>query len=456
MAILICIVLLATYKPQAKYNKGMLFAVTLPAHAVDHPDIGLIQRKFNERLLRVSLLMIVLFVPCVLLYKAAAYQTIYFLVWLAAFIYTTITPFRKAFRDTLALKRQQMWFVGEKRVVRTDLRVARLKNERAASPWLFLIPFAFGGGLLLWAAQEDAQLVYTAAGAPVLTVLFWLISLFARKMKAKVYSGNSEVNVSLNQANRRIFSLLWLNVAIVENVHFLLVCLWLRNGNEQMNGIWLSLTLVFAIIPVCMVVYAYRKFAQLEQEVLALDDKIVYTDDDEYWANGFTYHNPNDASVFVTKRIGIGETINTATLAGKLIMWGGGVLMAGVILGVSFMLVRSELISPSLTLTSGQRVEIDYPMYSFDFSISDIEELALVNAIPSGTRVNGEATGQNMRGHFRLKELGKSRLYVVRNNPPYIRIKLPDVYVFYNDEDPELTRQIFDQIQKLTNRRILE
>jgi len=37
---LICyIVVLATYKPQAKYNKGMLFAVTLPANVVDHSDI---------------------------------------------------------------------------------------------------------------------------------------------------------------------------------------------------------------------------------------------------------------------------------------------------------------------------------------------------------------------------------------------------------------------------------
>lgn len=175
---------------------------------------------------------------------------------------------------------------------------------------------------------------------------------------------------------------------------------------------------------------------------------MIYTDDDEYWANGISYHNSNDTSIFVTKRIGIGETVNTATWVGKLFVWGSIGLTAVFIIGVSFMLIRSELTSPTLSITSEYQVEINYPMYSFDFNIADIEQLTLVDSIPSGMKTNGEATAKYSRGHFRLKEIGKTRLYIYKNNPPYIRFKLEDVYIFYNEKDPLLTEQLFEQLQK--------
>jgi hypothetical protein len=298
---LICyIVLLATYKPQAKYNKGMLFAVILPAHVMDHEEIRNIQTRFNRQLTRASLWMLVFLVPFVLLHAWFAYQVIYFFIWLFTFFVVMVVPFRHAFRDTLALKREQEWFVGTKRDIEGDL-------------------------------QSDLS--------------------------------------------------------------------------------------------------------------------SIYTDDDEYWGNGFTYHNPHDKRIMVTKRVGIGETVNTATLVGKMIVWGTVGLTVLVIVGVSFMLIRSELTSPTLTITPEHTIEIDYPMYSYEFNIADIEQITLVDQVPSGTKTNGEATDQVARGHFRLKELGKTRLYIFKKNPPYIRIKLENAYIFFNEKDPHLTEQLFEQLQ---------
>ncbi|MCJ8012155.1 DUF5808 domain-containing protein [Paenibacillus sp. KQZ6P-2] len=96
-----------------------------------------------------------------------------------------------------------------------------------------------------------------------------------------------------------------------------------------MDGVWLTLVVLFT-------------------EVLSQDGKVVYTDDDEYWVNGFTYHNPNDKRIFVPKRVGIGDTVNTATLGGKMIICGTVFIVAVIVIGVSFMLIRSELTSPEL------------------------------------------------------------------------------------------------------------
>ena len=289
---LICyIVMAATYMPQAKYKNGMLFAIALPAHAFEHEEIRAIQVRFKKQYKQVNIALVVLIIPFVLLYAQFAYQFIYYCLWFTALCVAMVVPFRRAFRDTLALKREQGWFVGK-----------------------------------------------------------------------------------------------------------------------------------------------------------APDGTTVESDGDEYWANGFTYHNPNDKRLMVPKRIGIGEAINTGTQAGKNILWGSLVLTAAIIIGVSFMVIRSDMTTPMLIIAPDQRIEIKYPMYSFDFNAADIEEITLVDEIPSGLKANGEATNKYARGHFRLKELGRARLYVFKQNPPYIRIKLDDVYIFYNDADPLVTKQLHEQL----------
>ncbi|KOR76659.1 DUF5808 domain-containing protein [Paenibacillus solani] len=449
-AIICYVALLATYKPQAKYKNGMLFSVTLPEHAMEHEGIRNIQTQFNKRMNQTSLGVLLTYIPFFVLRPWFAYQTIYFLLWLMVFMVMMVLPFRKAFRQTMALKREEDWFVGSKRMILGDLRVAQMKNQRSASPWLFLIPAVMSIALMRWAVSKDSQLWGLAVAGMAMTVLFFLILLAMRRTKAKVYSMDSEVNLVLNQAKRRAVSYLWLFMAILENVFFLLVFLSIMNENPSMNGVWLTITLLFTAIPVGLVIAVYHRIQSREREILESDGKTIYTDEDEYWASGITYHNPNDKSILVTKRVGIGETINTGTLVGKIIAWGTVALLAAVIFGTSFLMIRSELTSPELTVNTDHQVEIQYPMYSYSFDMVDIRQLSLVDSVPSGSKTNGESTNKYARGHFRLKDIGKSRLYLYKNNPPYIQFKLDDGYIFYNEEDPAKTKELYEELREMT------
>ncbi|WP_068613278.1 DUF5808 domain-containing protein [Paenibacillus tuaregi] len=442
----------ATYKPQAKYKNGMLFAVTLPPHALECPEIEAVRASFGKRYARNSIWMIAGLVPFVFMFNLVFYQVLYFFIWFSLFFFLMGAPFRRAFRETLALKRKHEWFVGEKKVILGDLRTTRLKNQRSAPLWLYIIPFAMGAALLLVGLCKDTQLVSVLSGGIVITGLFLLISVLSRRTKAKVYSENSEVNLALNQARRRALSYLWILLAVAENIHFLLIYLLLANTNEAMEGFWITLIVLATLVPVGLLVYVYRRIQKQEEEVLSQDGKVIRTDDDEYWANGIIYHNPYDKSVFVTKRVGIGDTVNTATVAGKLIVWGSAGLLAVVVLGVSLMMILSELNPPVLSIKPDREVEISYPLYSFDFNLSEVEQLDLVEHMPTGSRTNGEATEQHARGYFHLKGIGKARLYVYRENPPYIRIKLKDTYVFYNEKDPLRTKELFGQLQEKLGR----
>ena len=95
-----------------------------------------------------------------------------------------------------------------------------------------------------------------------------------------------------------------------------------------------------------------------------------------------------------------------------------------------------------------EQVEIHYPMYNYAFAIDEIEALSLVEEIPSGLRLNGEATDRYARGIFRLRELGKARLYIFKAHPPYLQIKLPDLYIYYNDENPQQTERWYNILQQ--------
>ncbi|MBD3921365.1 hypothetical protein H8B09_21530 [Paenibacillus sp. PR3] len=447
--IILCyIVMLAVYWPQARYAKGMLFAITLPEHVMDDSNIQSIQLRFKKRFVQVSLWMTLLLIPFIVSYNWIAYQTLYYFAWLTAFFIVMAVPFRRAFRETLALKREKEWFVGKKRVITTDLRAAYLKNKHMAPAWLFAIPFALSIGLMLWGMRMDASMLSVTLSGLFITALLWFISIQARRVKSKVYSANSEVNVSLNQANRRSLSYLWLTVAVIENVHFLVLAMLVHADDSASFGVWLTMSILLAAIPILWIWQVYRTISERERELLALDDKPIYTDDDEYWANGFTYHNPMDRSVMVEKRVGIGMTINTGTTAGKIMMWGMFGLIFAVIAGACFIVVRAEFTAPSLVVTAEHRVKIDYPMYSYSFNADDIKQMTLIERVPSGMKTEGEATNKYARGHFSLKELGKTRLYIFKNNPPYIQIKLADGYIIYNDKDPMVTERLYEEIRQ--------
>ncbi|MFB9329234.1 DUF5808 domain-containing protein [Paenibacillus aurantiacus] len=443
---LICYVALTgAYKTQASFKNGMLFAVSLPPAAKEDAEVKAVQLAFYRRFRTYSLWLAVGFAPVALLIPWTAYQVVYFLLWIGVFMAAMVMPFRQAFRDTLALKRRNDWFVGAKRAIQSDLRAARLKNGRSAPLWLFAVPFIIGTGALIHAMRTNSQLIALASIGIVATLIMIAIALQMRRSKAKVYSMNSDTNVLLNQERRRTLSYLWLNLAVVESVHGWII--YLLIAANRVGDWWVALMLLFAAIPLALTYAAYRKLRRLEHDILVNDGSLVYTDDDEYWGNGFTYHNPDDRRVFVEKRIGVGFTVNTGTPVGKALAWGTAGLTAAVILVVSFMLIRAELTSPVMTITADQRVEIAYPMYSYDFKLSDVEQLELVDDVPDGMKTNGEATGRFSRGHFRLNGLGKARLYVFNDNPPYIRMKLNDTYIYYNEEDPARTKAQFDELK---------
>ncbi|MCR8658490.1 DUF5808 domain-containing protein [Paenibacillus endoradicis] len=229
---------------------------------------------------------------------------------------------------------------------------------------------------------------------------------------------------------------------------------------------WTTFQLLYYIWWLIVIIFWLTKpFRQSLQATMALKEEhewyvkpkqevngqLVDDDGDEYWSNGFTYHNTNDRRVLVPKRIGIGETINTATRTGKIIMRSTISITLLSFIFISFMLIRSEFNSPILEILEGDTIAINYPMYSTNMFVEDIVDISLVNDYPKVKKINGEATKNFLRGQFNSSDLGKIKMYIFKNNPPYIEIQLKSGYVFYNDQDPEMTKQWYEELLLLHN-----
>lgn len=181
----------------------------------------------------------------------------------------------------------------------------------------------------------------------------------------------------------------------------------------------------------------------LKHHFIDSDTEEIYVDDDEYWIKGY-YYNSFDKRTMIEKRVGFGTTLNMAAKGSKLFNICIISFITVVLGGVFLLLVSLDFTTFQLSVHD-DKVGIKASMYSYEFNIGDIEDISLIEALPAkGTRTNGAATDSYMLGNFNLSGTGKAKVYVYRNNPPYIKIKLRNLTIFFNTKSEIKTKEIYN------------
>lgn len=196
-------------------------------------------------------------------------------------------------------------------------------------------------------------------------------------------------------------------------------------------------------------IYTNNRIKSLEEELLKMDKEIIYTDDDEYWIDGYKYYNENDCNSKVNPRFGFNVyTYNLATKKGKLSYYSGLIICAVLLIPLCFNLLGMEFTNHKINI-SNESVSIDYPFYDYEFSDSDIEEIKLVDEVSFRLRTNGIGTDEYCRGSFKSAEYGKCRVYIYNKSKPYIIAKLKNNYFIYNEKTKDETMNVYYQLQEL-------
>lgn len=135
----------------------------------------------------------------------------------------------------------------------------------------------------------------------------------------------------------------------------------------------------------------------------------------------------------------------------KVVMWIMGIfgvlftiLAIGVFIAVGYLVTWGGQ-EPEVVVTADQ-IEIR-GMYGEVIERTALSEVELRDDLPTITlRTDGYALGGTLKGWFATQELGRVKLFVHTNAPPYIYLHTTDHWVIFGFDDPARTRELFGQI----------
>lgn len=162
------------------------------------------------------------------------------------------------------------------------------------------------------------------------------------KSKQKLSPYLSDLSSKQSRLFRKAWSVYFLVVAVLtqllfSGIHFFSV-FFADSGIEWLIGV----TIPFVVIIMGYSLYLTWKYGQGGEKIFLheageLPDDIAEADEENYWKWGVWYYNPNDPSIFVEKRFGIGSTMNMAR-------WQAWAFVVGILLFIVLMILLSYAI----------------------------------------------------------------------------------------------------------------
>lgn len=429
-----------------KVNRNRLLGVTLPLEAQQLPEVTDIVTRFQRALRLCFPLLMLAALPMLLLpERLPSTYLIYLWCWVLLTSLLGERLYRRYNRELYSLKRQRGWLTGRQRIITVDTQVSCLKKTMPVSRWWFLPSVAIAVLSPVFAILSNPEFSYYGWGGSWIPMMLTLACVLMHHISAtrpvRVYSKNSEINRACNFLYQRSWSICWVVCSLLESIGgsllFVLLLLY-PDGSAEVWTLSLSLSLLSTVSVFVALMYTYDHIRRGQNRLLDSQDTPVYIDEDEYWISGF-YNNPNDRHVMVEKRDGTGFTFNLGTFWGKAVAYGTFLLVAGILIFSSVFLLLIDGSSFTLAV-EGDSATISAPLYGTSFSLDQVEEVTVLDDLPEHHRTNGASTSAYDLGHYYVSGYGACTLFIHKNNPPYLVIRLPGNPLLLNGETPEQTQ----------------
>lgn len=428
-----------TFLTAAAPKNNIILNVTLPREVQKDSRVLEITGKFKKVILLESLFLLAIS-SGIFLISQPSLILLLLCVWIVLTIFAgsrILSIYSKRLAD---LKVQNQWFVGKTHTITIDMEVSRVKEKMPVSQLWFLVPLAIAITLLIIGLITQELTIFPGLSALATTLLMFFAYGISSRERALAYTDDTEINLACHKVSIRMWTQCWVILATINSLAMAVISIFL---GKPSTGI-LSASITLLIFSLTLIIVTHKRVQDTRNLLLERAESAIYVDDDYYWRGGF-YNNPNDARTMVEKRFGIGYTINIATAKGKFAYYGLLIGLPALLLPLFLMLFSFDTAKFDMTITN-DHVFIHAPMYKYDFPLDDVKSISTTDLLPQGSRTNGAATSRYFLGNFNLNQYGRSKMYTYRNQPPYIVLELPDLYVFFNADTPEKTREIYDSL----------
>jgi uncharacterized membrane protein len=248
------------------------------------------------------------------------------------------------------LKREKQWFKDRKQVKVSELNL-RTKDEML--PWVvYVVPMVITVGLMVFTlvnynnlpdqipthwgpdGKPDSFTTKTYLSALtlplvllVMNAMFLGINELTRNSGIKLSAGNIKASRVRQLRLRKYTSWLLFFISILISMLFTFLQFTTLYENSVSDLLIITTPLAFSALvligTVLMAIKVGKKDSDLDVEVIDEGTgEVINADDDQYWKGGLFYFNPEDPSIFVEKRFGVGWTLNFARPLGYLILVG--------------------------------------------------------------------------------------------------------------------------------------
>jgi len=138
------------------------------------------------------------------------------------------------------------------------------------------------------------------------------------KSKQKLLANYPQLTSKQSQKFRHAWSIYFLIVSVALQLLLMLTNFYSLFFSDKIGMSWFSVIIgIFVFGVIGYTLFLTWKYGQggeklVFDQIKDASNDITEVDEEEYWKWGIFYYNPQDPSIFVEKRFGIGTTINLA------------------------------------------------------------------------------------------------------------------------------------------------
>lgn len=325
-------------------KKTLLFGITIPEKVSTSEEVLKIQKNYkrNYALSAVTISIIL----NVIAIKTQSTNILNFGIFILLGIMTI--NYLYSHNKAKLLKKEKGWTQNKKQVVIVDTS-HRYKQKYLSHHW-FWIPISIVIFTIIFTMVEYPNLpnqistqfdfygnitnytnksFFSVFGLPLtqigMTTMFYIIYRIIQRAKSSIQASRPKASLKQNQIAKRYWAIYMLVISVIINLQFAYIQLNVLQVIDSKSKISFLIHGLSIIIPMIGAILVAIKTGQSGSRIKVdnedeTNNNVIDRDDDIFWKWGMFYYNPDDYSLFIEKRFGIGWTINFGRPAGMAIM----------------------------------------------------------------------------------------------------------------------------------------
>ena len=448
----------AVYGTKRKYSEGMLLGVHLPQSAAESEEVTAFMERYRRNTkIFYTVNVVISTAVCAFCFWYISVFMIVWSVWLLEFCVGAMVLLYGNHRKLYDMKVEKGWIgSGGSRIMAVDTKAAVQSGRMGLSPWwhllfcaLILMP-CIDTDIRKYLMTSDDGWIFPVTGILV-SLTFGILHIAILRMRNKVYSEDSGLNVEVNRMQKNVWSWALAGSSLFNAAAYLVVV----SGIDETGWISTGVLVIYSImeaIPGFFLIGGFFYMRSRKEKLLQKNVRPLYIDDDVYWKNGW-YSNPNDKRLMVQDwACSWNYTTNMAKPAGKIFMFLAIVFVAVFLVWGCVEMWKIDFVPIEVNPT-GTQVEITSGYSDYEIAYDDITGVELLDSLPDDDyrRINGGEDQHKMMGRFKGEKIGKCRMYLYVGYTPVLEIMTEDGPVYVNSRDGQETeewmREIMQQVQ---------